>query len=94
MEVDNMPIQPWTTDLGIAGLTVSALVSLLAYVIVSTNKRDDKRNKSFQESISTIHQLHKEERREWREDAATRQDKTNEAISELTKALHDVMIQR
>lgn len=87
-----MNIQPWTTDLGIVGLTVSALISLLTYVIVSTNKREDRRNESFQNTISKIHDLHKEERVEWREDASIRQDKANQALSELTKAINEVLV--
>ena len=87
-----MNIQPWTTDLGIVGLTVSALISLLTYVIVATNKREDRRNESFQNTISEIHNLHKEERVEWREDAAIRQENANEAMCELTKAINEVLV--
>ena len=87
-----MNIQPWTTDLGIVGLTVSALISLLTYVIVATNKREDRRNESFQNTISEIHDLHKDERVEWREAAATRQENANEAMCDLTKAINEVLV--
>jgi len=85
---------PWTTDLGIVGLTVSSLVSLLFYVIISSNKREDRRNAQFQKTINDINELHRDERSEWREDASARQDKTNQALSELTKAINEVLVTR
>lgn len=85
---------PWTTDLGIVGLTVSSLVSLLFYVIISSNKREDRRNVQFQKTIHEINELHRDERSEWREDASARQDKTNQAMSELTKAINEVLVTR
>lgn len=81
----------WTTELGLAGLTITALVSLMFYIVVSSNRRDDKRNKCFQDTMCDIHQLHKEERSEWREDANYRQEKTNDALKELSKAINDMI---
>lgn len=81
----------WTTELGLAGLTITALVSLMFYIVVSSNKRDDKRNRCFHDAMCDIHQLHKEERSEWREDANIRQEKTNEALKELSKAINDMI---
>lgn len=85
----NIPL--WTTELGIAGLTITALVSLVFYIVISSNRREDKRAKCFQESISGLHELHKEERGEWREDANHRQEKTNTALKELSKAINDMI---
>jgi mannitol-specific phosphotransferase system IIBC component len=82
----------WTTELGIVGLTISSLISLVFYVIVSSNKREDTRTTNFQQAMNEIHDMHKQERSEWREDATSRQDKTNEALSELTKAINEVLI--
>lgn len=81
----------WTTELGITGLTITALISLVFYVVISSNRREDKRTKCFQESMSDIHELHKEERHEWREDANYRQEQTNEALKELSKAINDMI---
>lgn len=80
-----------TTELGIVGLTISSLVTLLFYVIISFNKREDKRTQSFQETISDIHSMHKDERSEWRSDANLRQVQTNEALKELSDAIRDLM---
>ena len=85
----NIPL--WTTELGIAGLTITALVSLVFYIVISSNRREDKRAKCFQESISDLHELHKEERGEWRADANHRQEKTNTALKELSKAINDMI---
>lgn len=82
----------WTTELGIVGLTISSLISLLFYVIISSNKREDKRTHTFQDAINDMHDMHKQERSEWREDASSRQDKTNEALHELTKAINEVLV--
>lgn len=87
-------ISLWTTELGIVGLTVSSLVSLLFYVVISSNSREDKRTQSFQKTISDIHAMHKDERKEWKNDANERQSQTNEAIKELSKAIHEVAINR
>ena len=87
-------ISLWTTELGIVGLTVSSLVSLLFYVVISSNSREDKRTQSFQKTISDIHTMHKDERKEWKNDANERQSQTNEAIKELSKAIHEVAINR
>jgi cytochrome c556 len=81
----------WTTELGITGLTITALVSLLFYIVVSSNRREDKRTKCFQEAMCDMHQMHKEERTEWREDANMRQKQTNEALKELSKAINDMI---
>lgn len=81
----------WTTELGITGLTITALVSLLFYIVVSSNRREDKRTKCFQEAMCDMHQLHKEERTEWREDANIRQGQTNDALKELSKAINDMI---
>jgi len=81
----------WTTELGITGLTITALVSLLFYIVVSSNRREDKRTKCFQEAMCDIHQLHKEERSEWRDDANMRQKQTNDALKELSKAINDMI---
>ncbi len=87
-------ISLWTTELGIVGLTVSSLVSLLFYVVISSNSREDKRTQSFQKTIADIHTMHKDERTEWKNDANERQSQTNEAIKELSKAIHEVAINR
>jgi len=79
------------TELGIVGLTVSSLIGLLYYTIMSSNKREDKRTQSFQETICQIHDMHKDERSEWREDANLRQAQTNEAIKELSNAIQDLI---
>lgn len=81
----------WTTELGLAGLTVTSLISLIFYVIISSNRREDKRNKCFTESMNELHGLHREERSEWREDANFRQKQTNEAMKELSKAINDLI---
>lgn len=81
----------WTTELGIAGLTITALISLVFYIVLSSNRREDKRTKCFQDSMCDIHKLHKEERSEWREDANVRQEKTNNALKELSKAINDMI---
>ena len=87
-------ISLWTTELGIVGLTVSSLVSLLFYVVISSNSREDKRTQSFQKTIADIHTMHKDERTEWKNDANERQSQTNEAIKELSKTIHEVAINR
>jgi hypothetical protein len=38
-----------------------------------------------------MHQMHKEERSEWRTDANYRQEKTNKAINELSKAINEMI---
>ena len=81
----------WTTELGITGLTITALVSLLFYIVVSSNRREDKRTKCFQEAMCDMHQLHKEERSGWRDDANMRQKQTNDALKELSKAINDMI---
>ena len=85
----NIPL--WTTELGITGLTITALISLVFYIVISSNRREDKRAKCFQDSMSNLHDLHKEERGEWREDANDRQEKTNAALKELSKAINDMI---
>ena len=80
-----------STELGIVGLTVSSLVTLLFYIIISFNKREDRRNQSFQETIEHIHIIHKDERSEWREDANMRQAQTNEALKELSTAIQNLI---
>lgn len=85
----NIPL--WTTELGITGLTITALISLVFYIVISSNRREDKRAKCFQESISDLHDLHKQERTEWREDANNRQEKTNIALKELSKAINEMI---
>jgi len=84
----------WTTELGIVGLTISSLVSLLFYVVISSNRREDKRTQSFQMTIADIHKMHSDERSEWKDDANLRQSQTNEAIKELSKAINDMVITR
>lgn len=79
------------TELGIVGLTISSLVTLLFYTTVSFNKREDKRTQSFQDTISEIYTMHKDERGEWRSDANLRQIQTNEALKELSEAIRDLM---
>lgn len=81
----------WTTELGITGLTITALISLVFYIVISSNRREDKRTKCFQESMSDMHQMHKEERSEWRNDASYRQEQTNKAIGELSKAINEMI---
>lgn len=81
----------WTTELGITGLTITALISLVFYIVISSNRREDKRTKCFQESMSDMHQMHKEERSEWRNDASYRQEQTNKALYELSKAINDMI---
>ena len=91
-KIMNIPfLNSSSAELGIVGLTISSLVSLLFYVIVSFNKREDKRTQSFQETISEIHTMHKDERCEWRDDANLRQSQTNEALKELSKAINDLI---
>ena len=80
-----------STELGIVGLTVSSLVTLLFYIVISFNRREDKRTQAFQETIEHIHIIHKDERSEWREDANTRQSQTNEALKELSTAIQDLI---
>lgn len=79
------------TELGIVGLTISSLITLLFYVITSFNKREDKRTESFQETIFQIHTMHKDERAEWKKDATLRQEQTNEALKELSMAIQDLI---
>lgn len=81
----------WTTELGIVGLTISSLITLIFYIVISSNRREDKRAICFQEAINEIHQLHKQERSEWREDANTRQKQSNEAMNGLTRAINDLL---
>lgn len=81
----------WTTELGLAGLVVTSLISLVFYIIISSNRREDKRTKCFTESVNDLHSLHRNERSEWREDANYRQKQTNEAIKELSKAINDMI---
>jgi len=81
----------WTTELGIVGLTISSLITLIFYIVISSNRREDKRANCFQDAINEIHQLHKQERSEWREDANTRQKQTNEALKELSRAINDMI---
>jgi hypothetical protein len=78
-------------ELGIVGFTISSLITLIFYLINSFNKREDKRTLSFQETISSIHTMHKNERSEWREDANIRQKQSNEAIKELSSAIHEMI---
>jgi hypothetical protein len=80
-----------STELGIVGLTVSSLVTLLFYIVISFNRREDKRTQAFQETIEHIHIIHKDERSEWREDANMRQSQTNEALKELSTAIQDLI---
>ena len=80
-----------STELGIVGLTVSSLVTLLFYIVISFNRREDKRTQAFQETIEHIHIIHKDERSEWREDANIRQSQTNEALKELSTAIQDLI---
>jgi hypothetical protein len=80
-----------STELGIVGLTVSSLVTLLFYIVISFNRREDKRTQAFQETIEHIHVIHKDERSEWREDANMRQSQTNEALKELSTAIQDLI---
>jgi len=81
----------WTTELGIVGLTISSLITLIFYIVISSNRREDKRANSFQDAINEIHQLHKQERSEWRDDANLRTRQTNEAIKELSRAINDMI---
>lgn len=83
----------WTTELGIAGLTITSLITLTFYIVISSNRREDKRTTCFQEAICEMHQLHKEERSEWREDANYRQKQTNDALRELSKAINEMIIE-
>ena len=76
----------WTTELGIAGLTITSLITLTFYIVISSNRREDKRTTGFQEAMFEMHQLHKEERSEWREDA-------NDALRELSKAINEMIIE-
>lgn len=78
------------TELGIVGLTISSLITLLFYTIISFNKREDKRTESFQETIFQIHTMHKDERAEWKKDANLRQEQTNYALKELSIAIQDL----
>lgn len=80
-----------STELGIVGLTITSLVTLLFYIVVSFNKREDKRTQAFQETIEHIHTIHKDERSEWRQDANLRQAQTNEALKELSTAIQDLI---
>jgi hypothetical protein len=86
-----MSIPLWTTELGITGLTITALISLVFYIVISSNRREDKRTRCFQEAMCDMHQLHKDERSEWREDANRRQKQTNDALKELSKAINDMI---
>jgi uncharacterized membrane protein YbaN (DUF454 family) len=79
------------TELGIVGLMISSLITLLFYTIVSFNKREDKRTESFQETIFQIHTMHKDERAEWKHDATIRQEQTNDALKELSCAIQDLV---
>jgi gas vesicle protein len=81
----------WTTELGLAGLIVTSLVTLVFYIIAASNKREDKRAKCFSETLNEIHTLHKEERSEWREDANFRHKQTNDALKELSQAINDMI---
>lgn len=81
----------WTTELGITGLTITSLITLMFYVIISSNRREDKRTNCFQEAMCEMHQLHKEERSEWREDANYRQKQTNDALKELSNAINEMI---
>lgn len=83
-----------TTDLGIIGLTVSSLVTLLAYVIVSNNKREDKRSESFQRTISEIHTMHKNERTDWKNDSNRREEQTAKAICQLSTAINKISVNK
>lgn len=78
-------------ELGIVGFTISSLVTLVFYIMMSSNKREDKRAQSFQETICEIHKMQKDERCEWRADANVRQTQTNEALKELSKAIHELI---
>ena len=69
-------------ELGIAGLCVSGLVTLLWYVIRSHNQREDKRSTEFVSSIKEINDNHRQERGEWRES-------TNEVLRELKDTIRD-----
>jgi hypothetical protein len=80
-----------SAELGIVGLTISSLVTLLFYIVISFNKREDKRTQSFQDTICHIHDMHKNERCEWRTDANLRQSQTNEALKELSNAIQDLI---
>lgn len=87
-----MSIPFWTTELGIVGLTISSLITLIFYIVISFNRREDKRTSSFQKSISDIHEMHKDERCEWKKDASVRQAQTNEALRELSRAINEMII--
>jgi hypothetical protein len=95
----------FTTDLGIAGLVASGLMSLLAFVITASNRKDTARIDSFQNAMNRLYTLHQQERNEWREDAVKRdaewrreigkRDKeVSTALNELTKAIHEIMLVR
>jgi len=81
----------WTTELGLAGLLITSLITLVFYIVASSNKREDKRARCFSEPLNEIHTLHKEERSEWREDANFRQKQTNDALKELSKAINEMI---
>jgi hypothetical protein len=96
-----MPYSLFTTELGVAGLTVSGLVSLLALVITSGHKRDVKRTDSFQDALAKLYEMQKEERDEWRLDTnkrdsewrrevAKRDKEMSAALAELTKAVNEL----
>lgn len=80
------------TDLGLIGLTISSLTTLLAYVIVSNNKREDRRSEGFQKTISEIHTMHKNERIEWKTDANRREEQTSKAICQLSSAINKISV--
>lgn len=88
----------FTTELGLAGLVVSGLMSLMAYVIYSGNKKESSRVDSFQRAMGEFHSMHKEEREEWRRDADRRDDswrneitRRDREISTALTSLRDVI---
>lgn len=93
----------FTTELGIAGLAVSGLVSLLAFVIISGNKKDSTRMNCFQEALNNLYAMQKQEREEWREDAnrrdaewrkemIRRDREIGSALKELTEAIQEIIL--
>lgn len=82
----------WTTELGLYGLVVSGLFSLVTYVIFSSNKREDKRCDNFNKTLKEISDRHSIERKDWKTDICSLERETNTVIKELTTAIKEVLL--
>jgi len=81
----------FTTELGLAGLVVSGVMSLMTYVIYSANKKESSRIESFQSTMNEFYNMHRQERDEWRRDIDRRDESWRQEISRRDREISNAL---